>query len=261
MAILSVTAEVRGRRKDGSEFPMDLAVSENDLGSRQIFTGLLRDITARKKLEEEIIEISEHEQRRIGSDLHDDLCQQLAGIRFGCDVLKKKLSATQDSEVSERLDKIATELSRAIDHTRILAHGLAPVALEKNGLASALQELADSLRNLFGVKCTFTAKVNLPINDVIAATHLYRIAQEAMTNALKHGQATRIALTLDQIRDQGVLRIKDNGCGFTEATAKNAKGMGLRTIRYRAGMIPAYLQLRSVLNQGTTITCTFPANL
>lgn len=259
--IIGIGREVRGRRKDGTEFPLDLAVSENDLGSRRIFTGLVRDITSRKRLEEEIIEISEHEQRRIGSDLHDDLCQQLAGIRFGCDVLKKKLSNSKDPDVLEWVDKLATELTRAIDHTRILARGMAPVALEQNGLASALHELTQSLRKLFGVDCIFEQKTNVAVNDVIAATHLYRIAQEAMTNALKHGQATRIKVTLDQTGDEAILTIKDNGCGFSQANAHDAQGMGLRTIRYRAGMIPAYLQIESRLNRGTTITCTFPTTL
>ena len=259
--IIGIGREVRGRRKDGSEFPMDLAVSENDLGSRQIFTGLLRDISARKQLEEEIIQISEHEQRRIGSDLHDDLCQQLAGIRFGCDVLKRQLANNEDSAIRERVAKLEAELSRAIDHTRILARGMAPVALEKNGLASALEELANSLHKLFGVQCIFTAKANLAINDVIAATHLYRIAQEAITNGLKHGQATKISVTLDQAGDRGILQIKDNGCGFTRVDANDAQGMGLRTIRYRAGMIPAYVQIKSIPNRGTTITCTFATDL
>jgi PAS domain S-box-containing protein len=256
--IIGIGREVRGQRKDGTEFPLDLAVSENDLGSRKIFTGLLRDITARKRLEEEIIEISEHEQRRIGSDLHDDLCQQLAGIRFGCDILKKKLATTlENKEILERVDKLADELTRAIDHTRILARGMAPVALEKNGLASALHELTQSLRKLFAVDCTFEAKSNVAIDDVIAATHLYRIAQEAMTNALKHGQATRIRVSLERAGDEAILRITDNGRGFSQVTANKAQGMGLRTIRYRAGMIGAYLQIESRLNRGTTISCTF----
>jgi PAS domain S-box-containing protein len=259
--IIGIGREVRGRRKDGTEFPLDLAVSENDLGSRRIFTGLLRDITSRKRLEEEIIEISEHEQRRIGSDLHDDLCQQLAGIRFGCDALKKRLSDAEDPDLLARVNKLATELTRAIDHTRILARGMAPVALEKNGLASALHELTQSLQKLFGVECTFEARVNVAIDDVIAATQLYRIVQEAMTNALKHGQATRIKVTLDRNGEEAILRIKDNGCGFSRATAHKAQGMGLRTIHYRAGMIPAYLQIESRLNRGTTISCTFPTNL
>jgi PAS domain S-box-containing protein len=259
--IIGSGREVRGRRKDGTEFPLDLAVSENDLGSRQIFTGLVRDITSRKRLEEEIIEISEHEQRRIGSDLHDDLCQRLAGIRFGCDILKKKLSNSENPDLLERVDKLADELTRAIEHTRVLARGMAPVALEKNGLASALHELTQSLCKLFAVGCTFEARSNIAINDVIAATHLYRIVQEAMTNALKHGQATKIKVTLDQMGDEAILRIKDNGCGFSQATANEAQGMGLRTIRYRAGMVPAYLQIESRLNRGTTITCTFPTTL
>ncbi len=152
--IIGIGREVRGRRKDGTEFPMDLAVSATNVGKRRIFTGLVRDITERKRLEEEILEISDHEQRRIGSDLHDDLCQRLAGIRFSCDALRSSLSKTTADGIVDRVEKIGTSVSEAIDRTRMLARGLSPVALESNGLASALHELTDGVQKLFGIDCT-----------------------------------------------------------------------------------------------------------
>jgi len=184
--IIGIGREVRGRRKDGSEFPMDLAVSAASVGKRRIFTGLVRDISKRKRLEQEILEISDHEQRRIGSDLHDDLCQRLAGIRFSCDALRNSLSKIPQEEVVEGVEKIGSRVSEAIDRTRMLARGLSPVALESNGLTSALQELTDGVKELFGVDYTFKTKGRVVVTDGMVATHLYRIAQEAINNALKH---------------------------------------------------------------------------
>lgn len=259
--IIGIGREVRGRRKDGSEFPMDLAVSSTNLGERRIFTGLVRDITARKKLEQEILEISDREQRRIGSDLHDDLCQRLAGIRFSFDALKKTLPQERP-EITQRFEKLAADVSDAIDRTRMLARGLAPVALERNGLASALQELAQSIHTLFKIKCVFRSKRTVEVKDPIAATHLYRITQEAFNNALKHAQPTQIVVSLGEVGGRKLLTIEDDGVGFAAQDAqRTAEGMGLRTIAYRAGMIDADVQVQSAIGRGTKIICAFSIEL
>ena len=255
--IIGIGREVRGRRKDGTEFPMDLAVSATNMDNRRIFTGLVRDITERKRLEQEILEISDHEQRRIGSDLHDDLCQRLAGIRFSCDALKSYLTKVPAAVgIADRVEKIAAGLSDAIDRARMLARGLSPVALESNGLISALQELTGGVRKLFGIECTFESKGKVAVNDVMAATHLYRITQEAINNALKHGRPTRLLVSLKKKEGKAVLKIEDNGTGF-ETNGPRSEGMGLRTIAYRAGMIGADVEVKSQPGRGTQITCTF----
>jgi PAS domain S-box-containing protein len=260
--IIGIGREVRGRRKDGSEFPMDLAVSATNLGDRRIFTGLVRDITARKELEQEILEISDREQRRIGSDLHDDLCQRLAGIRFSCDALRKTLTKRASNEAFERLEKIGSGLSETIERTRMLARGMAPVALENNGLASALQELTEGIRTLFGIKCTFRCDGEVTVRDPIAATHLYRVTQEAINNALKHARASHVIVSLGKTDNQSMLAIEDNGEGFFPyQTQRMAEGMGLRTIAYRAGMIDADVQVQSAPGRGTKIICTFSSDL
>ena len=260
--IIGIGREVRGRRKDGTEFPMDLAVSATNLGPRRIFTGLVRDITARKRLEQEILEIGDYEQRRIGHDLHDDLCQRLAGIRFSCDALKKSLRHASGDGVVERLEKIGAAVSETIDRTRMLARGMAPVALEANGLVSALQELTQGISTLFNVKCTFRSADGIAINNSIAATHLYRITQEAINNALKHAHSSLIMVSLEKARDNTILTIEDNGSGFAPQEAqRSAEGMGLRTMAYRAGMIEADVQVTSALGRGTAIVCTFPSHL
>ncbi len=260
--IIGIGREVRGRRKDGTEFPMDLAVSATMLGERRIFTGFVRDITARKELEQEILEISDHEQRRIGSDLHDDLCQRLASLRFFCDALRKTISASQLEEGKTKLDKIGAGLGDAIDRTRMLARGLAPVALETNGLISALEELTQGINTLFNVKCKLKAKGKIQIRDPIAATHLFRITQEAINNALKHAQTGEITVSVETGRDKNLLTIADNGIGFSPPeTQRTAQGMGLRTIAYRAGMINADVQVQSALGRGTKIIVAFPSDL
>src|SRR5439155_3723319 len=133
--------EVIGRRKDGTVFPMDLSVSEVNLAGRRMFTGFVRDITERKQLEQEIIEISNREQQRIGQDLHDGLCQELAGIQLMCEVLEQKLAAKSKAE-AKQVGEIAGHIRESISHTRKLARGLSPVELEANGFMSALSELA-----------------------------------------------------------------------------------------------------------------------
>jgi PAS domain S-box-containing protein len=257
--IIGIGREVRGRRKDGTEFPMDLAVSAATVGNRRIFTGLVRNITERKRLEQEILEIGDHEQRRIGSDLHDDLCQRLAGIRFSCDALRKSLNKIPPAAVIDRVEKIGTSVSEAIDRTRMLARGLSPVALDSNGLVSALLELTDAVQKLFEIDCTFESKGKIAVNNPMVATHLYRITQEAINNALKHGHPSQLRVSLKKAGDKAALTIQDNGAGFS-TDGPHSQGMGLRTIAYRAGIISAHLQVKSKPRHGTKIICTFSPN-
>jgi signal transduction histidine kinase len=139
---------------------------------------------------------------------------------------------------------------------------MAPVALETNGLVSALQELTRGFSTLFKVKCEFRGSETIAVKDPIAATHLYRITQEAINNALKHARPSKIIVSLEKAGKNTVLRIEDNGRGFTPQEAQQSgEGMGLQTIAYRAGMIDAALQVTSALGRGTKIVCTFRSNL
>ncbi len=255
--IIGIGREVRGRRKDGTEFPMDLAVSATSVEGRRIFTGLVRDITERKRLEQEILEISDREQQRIGSDLHDDLCQRLAGVRFSCDALRSSLGKISPEKVAERVEKIGAGVSEAINRTRMLARGLSPVALESDGLASALQELTAGVRELFAIDCRFENRGKIAVRNAVTATHLYRITQEAINNALKHAHPTQLLVRLEQRRGgKANLSIQDNGLGFS-LSRERPEGMGLRTIAYRAGLIGADVSVQSEPDRGTVISCTF----
>jgi len=257
--IIGIGREVIGQRKDGAIFPMDLAVSEVRLADRRLFTGFVRDITERKQLEQEILDISNREQQRIGQDLHDGLCQQLAGIELMCQVLEQKLAAKSKSE-AERAGEIARHVREAITHTRSLARGLSPVEFEANGFMSALQELAANVQKLFHVECRFECPEPVLIQSNTAATHLYRIAQEATNNAIKHGKASRIVIALRLSTRGVVLSVADDGSGFP-AELKAPAGMGLRIMKYRAGMVGATLEFRRANGRGTVVSCAFNKDL
>ena len=214
---------------------------------------ILRDMTERRRLEKEILEISDREQRRIGQDLHDGLCQQLAGIELMSQALEHKIAARSKSDAA-RAGEIAGHVREAIRQTRLLARGLSPVALESEGLMSALQELASNTEKIFHVECRFESEPPVPVTEPVMVTHLFRIAQEAISNAIKHGKATRILIRLTLQHGRILLRIADNGAGFAE-DAPRQKGMGLRIMRSRAGMIGGTLAVENNPEGGARITC------
>src|SRR5262249_51825145 len=144
----------------------------------------------------------------------------------------------------------------------MLARGLAPVALDAHGLVSALHELTEVVPKLFGVKCIYRGEESLAIRDPLVATHLYRIAQEAINNAVKHARPSQVIVSLKSSDDKAVLTVEDNGAGFSPPEAsKSTESMGLRTIAYRAGLIDAGLQIESSPGKGTKIICTFSREL
>ena len=257
--IIGIGREIVARRKNGTVFPMDLSVSEVRLADRRLFTGFIRDITGRKRLEKEILEISEREQRRIGQDLHDGLCQHLAGIELMSQVLEQKL-ARRSKAAAARAGDIAKNVRDAISHTRLLARGLSPVTLESEGLMSALQELALNTEKIFHVACRFDCNPPVPVSDYPAATHLFRLAQEAVSNAIKHGKAKRILIRLNEERGRLALSIIDNGSGFPTQIPKS-KGMGLRIMQSRAGMIGGTLAIERNAVGGTSVTVAAPSGI
>lgn len=254
--IIGSGREVVGQRKDGTLFPMDLAVSEVHLSNRRLFTGFIRDITERKRLEREVLEITQRERQRIGQDLHDGLCQQLAAIELMSQVLEQKL-APKSKAAAARAAQIARHVRDAIGQTRLLARGLSPVTLESEGLSAGLMELADSTVKMFGVACRFESSGNLVVRDPPVATHLYRIAQEAVSNAIKHGKATHLVISLQPESDRIVLRVTDNGSGFPPSGPASG-GMGLRIMHYRAGMIGGALSFERNPGHGMTVCCSVP---
>jgi PAS domain S-box-containing protein len=245
-------------RKDGTRFWANVIITALRDENRALrgFVKITRDITARKHLERQLLEISDREQRRIGQDLHDDLCQQLTGIEFMSQSLEQNLAGKSAPEAAAAAE-IAKLVRAAISDTRDLARGLCPVMLEADGLMPALQQLADNTDKLFNVSCQLCHDSSVRVADNAVAIHVYRIAQEAVSNAIKHGRARQINVRLKGGSERVTLVIEDNGVGFGSPNARHT-GMGLQIMHYRAGMIAGHLMVDSQPGHGTRVTCMFP---
>lgn len=219
---------------------------------------LHREIAARHRLEKEILEISEREQQRIGRHLHDDLGQQLAAISYMSHILANTLSEC-DSPAAAQAQKISDLLGDALALTRSLARGLHPVALKSGGLVAALADLAGQTAEMYDIECLFQGPDQSPPLSDTAATHLYRIASEAVTNAANHGKATAVRITLDHRGHISVLTVQDNGCGMPRPSIRR-RGMGLRIMNYRADVIGGTLVITTPEHGGTCVSCSVPHN-
>ncbi len=217
---------------------------------------ILRDVTERRALEHEIQEISEREQRRLGQDLHDGLGQSMTGIAFLAKVLQQKLQA-KAAEEAEAAGNIASLINEALAQTRRLSRGLCPVVLDSNDIEAALGQLAENLRTLFSVSCELQCEPEIKITDNAVAVHLYRIAQEAATNAIKHGRAKKILLEPDFHQVAPDFEGHRRWLRFPPAIHKG-KGMGLRVMQHRARMIGANIALRPSKERGVTVICSLP---
>ena len=235
---------------------LEIRVEQRTEDLRLANTELRKQIAMRRQLEEEILHVSENEQQRIGQDLHDDLGQQIAGVWLLSDVLKEKL-AKLDSPEAANAERISGLLSKALALTRSLSRGLHPVAVQQGGLVAALDELTTRVCEVFRVDCRFHCSRMIEM-DNINATHLYRITQEAVTNAVRHGRAKEIDIELSSNRESTVLSVKDQGEGIADLDPDH-KGMGLRIMSYRADMIGGKIDIqRNQDGPGTTVLCTIP---
>lgn len=218
---------------------------------------LRAEMQRRKRLEKEILEISEREQTRIGRELHDSLGQQLTGIAIMGKVLQQRL-ASQLPEEAERAGELSQLISRAIDETRQLSRGLHPVAMDENGLMMALQSLAGTTQSISGISCSFQCGSPVPVGDASTAVHLYRIAQEAISNAIRHGNARQISIELTANHNRATLSIANDGRSFPKRLPRK-RGMGLQVMGYRAEVIGGILNVQRGPTGGTRVTCDFDA--
>jgi PAS domain S-box-containing protein len=248
--IIGIGREVRGQRKDGSTFPADLLVSEiSHLG---LFTGILRDATRRKELEREVLEIATLEQRRIGQDLHDGVGQELTGLCLMADGLVKQLADLPAQ--AELAAKIVAGLSRAHEQVRALSRGLIPVQVDPDGLRAALEDLAARTAEQSGTPCSFDSAGPVAVADAVTANHLYHIAQEAVSNALRHGRPRHVWIGLHAKDDTLTLSVRDDGIGVP-AFVEAKRGLGVRIMRNRAGLIGGTLTIGPGDGGGTLVTC------
>ena len=250
-------ASYRVVRPDGSYVTIEarrLGLRGSD-GKVDRVIGFLSDITERRRLEREVIEVANREQVRIGNDLHDGLGQELTGIAL----LMKSISSQARIAYPQLAAELATVtdlLSHAVASCRALAQGVSAYALERGGLETALLELAQTSRNVFGFECAVSCARGLSrqLNEQ-QAYQLYRIAQEAVSNAAKHSGGRRVEVRLEALDSKIRLVVSDDGKGL-KAPGGKAAGMGLRTMRYRAAMIGAQLQVDAEPTKGTRVTCS-----
>jgi len=214
-------------------------------------------IMERERLEHELLEITEKERRRIGLDLHDDLGQKLSGIALMTKGLELKLakSGAQEAQDAARIHALVRQ---TMNHASDLAHDLATLDLKENDLSAALDGLAAHARELFEISCRFKTQGSMPPLHLDIVTQLYKIAQEAVTNAIKHGRTKRVTLSLAGQPDQVVLSVQNNGVPFPDLRSHSNTGMGLRIMRYRANLIGASLNIKGTGNHGTLLTCSVP---
>lgn len=241
--------------KDGALLDLLPTVVKRSLGVVEQGRQLAAAQAEHQRLEREILAAGERERQSIGADLHDGLGQQLTALEFMCTALKVDLA--DQPEIAQRLDDMGRMLREAVAQTRFLARGLVPVGEGPDALQNGLTELAHRANGLGRVRCTFDCPEPVPVSDAEAAGHLYRIAQEAVNNALKHGRARHVALRLAANGDGLVLEVADDGAGLPKDAAKRG-GVGLGAIRYRADAIAADLTIASKRGEGVKITCRWP---
>ena len=214
----------------------------------------IKMLEERRQLEKDIVSVSEHEQQRIGQDLHDGICQQLAAIGCAARVLAEDLQA-QGVQSANDASLIEGSLKQVVMEARNLARGIFPVHVDRSGLAAALVDLGRMTSRLTGTPIIVNECVDVPLDAPEVSMHLYRIAQEAVSNAVKHSGATEIKVATRLTGDWLELCVEDNGRGMAANTGAPDEGMGLRTMHYRAQVLQASLSIKPRPQGGTRVSC------
>ena len=255
----SITDITRLKEAEGalrkSHLELERRVRERTADLSAANAKLQEAMAERSRLEHELLDITERERRRIGLDLHDDLGQRLSGIALLAKGLQLRLEKQRSAGAREAAE-IYGLLQQAMSHTRNVAQDLATLEFEAKDLPSALRDLAARAREAFQIPCRFEARGDLPALDPKAVRQLYKIAQEALTNAIKHGKASQATITLSNAAGGLVLTVRNKGVSFPSVIGQSA-GMGLRIMNYRAKLIGASLRIEPGLRgNGTVVTCS-----
>jgi signal transduction histidine kinase len=247
------TAEEQLRRAHDE---LEMRVQERTADLKTANAKLQAAISERRQLEHELLEITEKERRRIGLDLHDDLGQKLSGIALMTKGLQLRLAKQKAGEAQEA-SRIHKLVQKAMSHASDLAHDLATLELKETDLRAALAELAERVKELFEISCRFNAEGSIPPLEPAVVGQLYKIAQEAVTNAIKHGKAKKVTISLTNGSQHVVLKVQNDGQPFPDLKSRST-GMGLRIMNYRASLIGAALEIKGVGVRGTLVTCSLP---
>ncbi len=246
-----------GLHKDGHEVPVEIGLVPLKTAQGMMVLATVLDITAiaeNKQLEQDLLHVIEMEQKRIGQDLHDSLGQQLLAVSFLCNVLKKKLAAGTMPDASEAAH-IEDLLSEAKTNVRKLTRGLYAGDLEARGLGACLKDMTEHMQEMALISCKFEGDATLVVADRSKSENLFRMAQEALNNAVRHSRAKHIVISLHREAQQLTLSVRDDGMGFAHEEAKN-KGLGLRSMRYRANAIGGSFEIASRSKGGTEVRCS-----
>src|SRR5947208_1318580 len=228
-------------------------IGELDRRVQERTAALQREVAERQRLDREIAQVADRERRRLGQDLHDILGQHLTGTALAAQVLKEKLAARSAPEVTE-VEKLVHYMEEGIDLARNLARGFFSPELEADGLSVALDGLAENISERFAINCIFHGREPIPVRDSVVATQLYRIAQEAATNAAKHAAAEQIDIRVTMDGSELTLAIEDDGIGFPDELS-DSDGLGLRLMRHGAALIGATLSVQRNGRSGTVASC------
>jgi PAS domain S-box-containing protein len=237
---------------------LEMRVQQRTADLKTTNAKLQDSIGERKRLEHELLDITEKERRRIGLDLHDDLGQKLSGLALMTKGLQLKLAKKRAGEADDAA-KIHNLVQQAMNHAHDLAHDLATLDPKESDLVSALTNLASHAGELFEISCNFKAKGHIPSLEPSVVSQLYKIAQEAVTNAIKHGKAKRVGISLSNGSDNIMLKIENNGLPFPDLKSRST-GMGLRIMNYRASLIGGLLEIKGAGAHGTCVTCSVPVD-
>lgn len=258
--IIGIGREVNAVKKNGEVFPIDLSVAEIKWGGKRIFSGIIKDLTERRRLERRVLEIGEEERRKIGRELHDGLGQMLTGIRLLSENLARRLKANE-LPGAEEVQEISDMIKETDEYARSLSHGLAHVDFDEEGLQVMLQNLCKRSETMFKITCNCDITSSLKIENREVALNIYRIAQEAIHNAVKHGRAKSVNLRLAATSRHIALVVADNGTGFNKQFDFNEnKGMGIPVMKHRANLFGGVLEFMSTEDGHTEVRCLIPKN-
>lgn len=251
--IIGSGREVMALTKDGNTFPVELTVAELEVGGRRLFVGTLSDVSHRRRLETEVVVAFERAQQELGADLHDGLGQHLHGVKYLATDLAERLRRRRAPERRE-MRRFVGMIDQAIEQARGIARGLTPVEAVPEGLEWGLRRLARELTVLHRATVRFQCPSPVRVGSPMVARHLYRIAQEAAANSLRHSRGTRLVISLAATPENLVMAIRDNGVGI----GPRGDGIGLHVMQYRANAMRASLVVQSTPGRGTEVACTVP---